>query len=183
MDWIASAVRAAVDSTVVAPLMGRGPLTAREIVGSPVRREILRLVRTQPGIAVSELRSRLDAGWGSVHYHLTKLRMAGRIEVRSVGRVSLVYLPGAGQARHAKAVSLLRGPTARRIAEAVLASPGCSIPDLVVTTGESPRVVYYHVKRLAEVGVITSASRFRHVDLRPSRGLEKLLRKSRPGAA
>jgi predicted transcriptional regulator len=182
LDWIASAVRIAAESGAFSPLMGRSPLTSQEIEGAPVRREILKLVRAKPGIPISEVRARLDLGWGSLYYHIQKLELAGYLEVCSVGRLNLLYPPGADHARHAKAVSFLRGDTAMRIAEAILAEPGCSVPDLIAATGESPRVVYYHVKRLAEIGVVTSASRLRHVELQPTPELEPLLRKIRQDA-
>jgi DNA-binding transcriptional ArsR family regulator len=155
--------------------MGRHPIAQEELLDSPARKAILDCAREQPGIPLGELRLKVDLGWGALYHHLHKLEEGALIEVRNVGRLNLVYLRGAEEQRDILACSLLRGTTARLLAEEILRRPGRSVPDLVETTGESPRVVYYHVKRLAEAGLITSPSRFRHVELSPSPHLPRFL--------
>lgn len=157
------------------PAMGRHPIANEELLESPARQSILDWVRRQPGIPLGELRLKVDLSWGALYHHFHKLEEAGLVEVKTVGRLNLVYLQGAEEQRDGAKASLLRGVTARRIAEEILRQPGRSVPDLVTATGESPRVVYYHVKRLAEAGLIVSPSRFRHVELSPAPHLSRFM--------
>lgn len=179
MDPASLLFRAAFAARSDLPLMGRNPLTQEELVTAPLRQEILQRAKARPGMPLTELRAQLGVGWGALYHHLRKLSAAGLIEVHTVGRLNLLYLKGAHQSQQAQALALLRGTTAHRIAEAVIAQPGCSVRDLVERTGDSPRAVYYHVKRLVDAGLLTSPSRFRHVDLQPGRDLPAVLEAAR----
>ena len=150
--------------------------TAR-LLDAPVRRQILDLVARQPGLPVGELQALLGVGWGTLHHHLRKLEDADLIHTSLVGRRRLVHLgrddPHAG-------LAILRGRTARRIAETIASHPAISITDVARLTGGSPRAVYYHVKRLVEAGLVATEGQTRYARLAPTPLLPPMLRDTPP---
>ena len=101
---------------------------------------------------------------------------AGDIQVVRAGRRRLVYPVAGGNAfERAAGDGIMRGGTARRIAKAIHDAPGRNVQDIAVDIGESPRVVYYHVRRLIEAKLVHSASETRHRDLQPTLRLAAIL--------
>lgn len=141
-----------------------------ELARSPSRGRLLRVVGERPGIAINELRRVARLPWGTFSYHFDKLRRAGLVEIRASGQRKLVFLPHECD-EEIVVVAPLRNPTARLIADAIRAHPGIGIPDLLRVTRASPRALYYHVRQLRQAGLVLSASRTRHVELRASAAL------------
>ena len=154
---------------------------AERLLESPLRQQIVDMVKARPGVSVGDIMDELQVGWGTLYHHLTKLSRNRMIQTSVVGRRRLVYpvTPDMDPTvdRH---MAMLRGKTARRVAEAVLAQPNINIQDLTVLLDESPRVVYYHVKRLLDAGLLVSDSKTRHTGLAPSAQLGYLLEISKP---
>lgn len=143
---------------------------------SPQRLLIMELVKAKPGQPVGELLSQLPLGWGTLYHHLLKLARSGAIQIKTSGRRRLVYpahYPNAEAT--AAAEGLLLGKTARRLAHALVESRRSSVAELAVLTGESPRVVYYHCRRLIEAGLVESAATNGRRDLAPTARLVSLL--------
>lgn len=157
--------------SLVATLLPRSALAGP----SPLRAEILATVAATPGITFSKLRERVPAGWGTLYHHVWKLTNAGELETRVIGRRRLLYLRGTAQAAEVAALGLVRGKTARLVAATIAANPHLSFKDLVERTGESERVVYYHLKRLIGAGLVSSSSRTRHYNLVATPMLESSL--------
>lgn len=168
---------------VFVPLLARTPIASGDLYESPVRQEILRIVEEKPGICMGELMERLSIGWGATYHHIHKLSRAGLLEIRSGGRRRLLFLAGKSDEAEALGRSLLRGATARRVAYAIINHPHASVGDLIEPVGASPRVVYYHLKRLIDAGLIRSSSPTRLFDLTPGERLEELLRKTEESLA
>lgn len=156
---------------------------AERLLESPLRQQIVDMVKTRPGVSVGDIMDELQVGWGTLYHHLTKLSRSKMIQTSVVGRRRLVYpvTPDADPTAD-KHMAMLRGKTARRVAEAVLAQPNIPIQELTTLLGESPRVVYYHVKRLLDAGLILSDSKTRHTGLAPAPQLATLLETSKPPA-
>jgi DNA-binding transcriptional ArsR family regulator len=102
---------------------------------------------------------------------------AGLLHTRAAGRRRLAYPGPAAESPPAldRARAMLAGPTTRRVAEGVLARPGIGIEELLETLGESPRAVYYHVKRLVDAGLVLRDPRVRYASLSPGPLLQALL--------
>lgn len=153
---------------------GNGRETARSareespIVSETVRERLLREVRDHPGLSLSELMTRLGIGWGTLHHHATALEAQRLVRIETAGRRRLVFPAGQSPMVAAEARGLVYGGPARRIALALRDRPGQSILELCERTGNSPRAVYYHVKRLLEGGLLRSSSSTRHSDLEPT---------------
>ncbi len=168
------------------PMMGRhgaGRSEAR-VLESALRRQIVDIIRQEPGIAIGGLLEKLPVGWGTVYHHLSKLERGGIVRCVTSGRRRLLYLVeqgAAGQDPHQR--SLLGGHTARTIATIVAEGQGMSIEAIVERSHETPRVVYYHLKRLIEAGLIQSESATRYRGLVASDRLRELLAEARQRAA
>lgn len=145
-------------------------------IASP-RERFLELVLTRPGLTTTEVRDALDIGWGSFYHHLEVLQKAGKVEAVGVGRRSLLYPTGA-QPLTARQEAVLRGGTIRSVACAIRDQPGCGVRDIMRVTGQSGRVVYYHVGHLIELGLVTPGSRTRQHDLSASPLLVDILSRS-----
>lgn len=136
---------------VIAPL--EHPLLQNE-----TRREIVQLVHDRPGISMRELSSRLGLDWSSLHYHVQRLLAAEILATTLAGRRRLVYPAAlAGHEDPAERAALSEA-TARRIASAIAARPGTSAVELVEDLRESQRVVYHHLKKLVDLGLVTTPS-------------------------
>lgn len=154
---------------------------AERLLESPLRQQIVDMVRARPGVSVGDIMDELQVGWGTLYHHLTKLSRSRIIQTSVVGRRRLVYPVSPDlDPTVDKHMAMLRGKTARRVAEAVLAQPNIGISELTVMLEESPRVVYYHVKRLLDAGLLVSDSKTRHTGLAPSPQLANLLEISKP---
>lgn len=135
------------------------------------------IIWQDPWLTVGDLLERSGYRWGTLHYHLTVLLKEGSIRTVRDGRRRLIVPNGAKLDERGPADSLLRGKTAREIAHLVCTRPCGSIEDLCNLVDKSPRVVYYHVKRFIEAGLIESSSATRHRHLQPTPALVKALQR------
>jgi predicted transcriptional regulator len=124
---------------------------------TPSQRELVhQLIRAKPGISIGELLARLPIGGGTLYHHLSKLQRSGDIYLCVFGRRRLAYPAGERvPAENVAAASILRGRSARRIATAIVCEPNRSVDDISIEVGETRRVVYYHLQRLAKAGLVT----------------------------
>lgn len=154
----------------------RIPQRARQATGRAATSEgILSAVRAHPGIPIGELRRQLSIGWGTFYHHLNRLAAEGLISTAHAGRRKLVFPEGHRAKEESAALGILRGRTARRVAEAFLDRTHRSMDDLIATLDLAPRSVYYHVRRLIDAGLVRSASETRYKDLEATRTLKRIL--------
>ena len=145
-----------------------------KVLESPERLRILQIVYERPGVSVTELAQRLEMTWGQLNYHLTRLASAGLLHTVKAGRHRLVF-PEKEPAETPEDRALLLERTARALALLIVDNPQVTVTDLVRLSGETPRVVYYHVKRLLDAGLVTSSSGIHHRGLAASARLVHLL--------
>lgn len=145
-----------------------------KVLESPERLGILRLVYERPGISVTDLASRLSMTWGQLNYHLLRLAAAGLLHTVKAGRHRLVF-PERESVETPEDRAIVLEKTARALALLIVGNPHVSVTDLVRMSGESPRVVYYHVKKLLDAGLVSSASGIHHRGLTASPRLVHLL--------
>ena len=139
-----------------------------------VRRRLMHLVRERPGVTLSDARRELGVVWGVLAHHVHTLRRQGRIVTASArGRTLMFPAPTRAVDGLANAVAL--HGTARRIAAAIVRTPGISAPEVQMATGASRRSTYYHVQRLVAEKLVTSDGPRSHRDLRPSSMLVRCL--------
>lgn len=153
----------------------RGTRTVR-VLDSSVRREMLELIRSHPGMTVRELLEEMQVGWGTLYHHLTVLERSELVRCVVSGRRRLLYLTEQGPVpKDTKERSVLAGSTARKLGEVIAANEGLGIEAIVQQSGVSPRVAYYHIKRLLEAGLVKSDSSTRYRGLVATDHLRRLL--------
>lgn len=166
---------------VATVLLAGAPRHANPLV-SRQRRMLLDLVRSKPGASVTELMAHMPFQWGSMSYHLRRLVEANLVRV--------VEDPTDGRRRR---IYPLEGPLVfpeppprepdlkglgLSIAWAVATRPGLSFADLVERLDTSPRNIHYHLKRLHDLGLVTSGATNRYRDLRPTTRLLEILKQA-----
>lgn len=125
-----------------------------EVLEHPVRQRILDLVEANPGLHYRALVRGVDKGKGTVEYHLRILEDHGYVRTHRAGGY-VTYYP-AGHSRDAmEAQSVLRSDTARKLLQAVLATPGATVAQLAERMGLSYGAVSHHVKRFEDAGLVT----------------------------
>lgn len=147
----------------------REPRTPASALRSEVRQGILSIIRSEPGITLSRLRRRAGLGWGSLYHQLEWLESSGLVRLVQVGRRRIV-VPAEETADVAllAARSRLHAPSARRIAELILAGEGRNVDTLAAATGLSPRSVRYQLRGLIQLGLVEAPYPGRLSALRPT---------------
>lgn len=154
------------------------PAARKRALEDPLRKSIFRAIEKAPGLPLSHLLTRLDVGWSTLYRELEVLENAGLVRSRKRGRHCLVF-PADDEIATSVPLNqtiLLQGKTAREIAARVAKKPGQDMETLADHLGLSPRVVYYHLRRLVEGKLIKSSSTTRYRDLSPTPTLNELLK-------
>lgn len=140
------------------------------------RERLTRLLERHPGLPLGEAARRLGIAWGTLSYHVRLMDARREIFVQRVGRRTLLYASAPPLDELPELRALLREPATRKVAIAVARGRAAGVNALIERTGESPRVVYHHLKRLIDAGLVTSAAPRRHRGLAATPRLLALLR-------
>lgn len=139
---------------------GRDDLAGNEDSSlTPQRRHLLRAIRKNPGITLSQLMTKMDFGWASLYHHLQLLEATGLIEIKKNpydARKRHVF-PAGSQADVRRTPTVLR-PTRRDVAETVRERPGIGADELAERLGLTRQQVLYHLRLMHEQGLISSRS-------------------------
>lgn len=125
----------------------------RRLLDQPMRRRMVEVIRSQPGIKISQLCKETDAGWGTVKYHLQLLKGAGLVVARAAGRDCLLFTSDY-PARDLPVTEALRQGRARELATAILATPGASQKELCERIHMTRKIVRRYVGLLSAAGLV-----------------------------
>ena len=140
------------------------------------RDHVLRLVRAHSGVPVSKLKAMSGLGWSALYRHLAKLEEARLVRTLRSPRQVLVLAVEPGEPEEAiLARAVLAKPAVAAVARAI-AEGARDVPTLAARCGVAERVVYQHVKRLREQGLVASSHPTRHQNLAATPRLLRLLR-------
>lgn len=146
------------------------------LLGSPVARRILDLVRGSPGVSAQEVGARLGLSWATVTYHRRRLERDGLLRTAQEGRRRVLHTGDPGPSRSLAALqAMLRGETMRRVALAIQREPGLGEADLARAVGLPPRALAYQVDRLLAAGLVEPPTPQRRDALAPTPLLDLLL--------
>lgn len=138
---------------LVAPLYSR--IRRGSVLENENRARLHRLIGDAPGLTPACLARRLGLARVVVRHHLRMLESHRLVACRMDGRKRRYVLPDAGPAADAALLALLRDGPRRKVAEALAASPvPLTQQQIAALTGYSPRLVSYHLARLADLGVL-----------------------------
>jgi len=119
-----------------------------------IKSMILKIIKDNPGIRYRELLRSLGTVNGVLSYHLYMLENEEAIRVEKQGGMTRYY-PNSIDKREARIIGMLRIPMVRRIIDFMLVNDGCSLEDIALHVNRSKSTISWHMKRLAEEGIIT----------------------------
>jgi predicted transcriptional regulator len=139
-----------------------------QVLEHPLRAQISSLVEAEPGIHFQELVRRLDAGRGTMEHHLRKL-VAANVLTMQVSQGFTCFFPKGKVDRHLMAAApVLKSGGARQVLQCIQEQPGRAAQDVAAATGLTPSTVNYHLKRLAQSGLVSSERSGRFTLLTPT---------------
>lgn len=138
------------------PLAGLGlfsRILPEKSMDHPARRQIADAIAAQPGIHLQALVTEVGLARATVEHHVRVLMQTGVVHERRLGRYRCYYR-GLPQRFPAPAPATMRSPYAKDVLRAVTSQPGMAVADVAAAIGSPPRVVSYHVQRLAQAGLL-----------------------------
>jgi DNA-binding transcriptional ArsR family regulator len=162
---------------ILASLASRRPQEDREAARAALRARILAAIERAPGASPTRIVEDLGIGWSTLYHHVKALEAQGVVRSASAGRHTFLYPAGmASDPRLSVQRSVLFGGRARLVGEEAARAPGHDVSSLAAALDISPRVVYHHVRRLVEAGLLRSSMARRYRDLAATEHLLALLR-------
>ena len=142
-------------------------LARPKLLDMRVRQEVHELVAREPGIHTREIVRALGAADGQIAYHLGVL--AREKLLTSVGTPGFRrwFVTGRHSPAQMRAIAALRDPTRRRLYDAIVATPGASLVDVVERAGVSMPQASRASKALERAGLIERTRAGRSLGLRP----------------
>jgi DNA-binding MarR family transcriptional regulator len=155
---------------------GFSRIQGSDVLQHPLRDEIFNLIQAHPGIHASQIARETGAGWGTVTHHLDKLQKATLVTTRSVNNQKCYFEQGGKVSRSEMTIAgALKGDTASNIAAFVTAHPMTSQKQLAESTGLSAALVSFHVKKLANLGVLEKVRHGKETLLTTSESMRRLM--------
>lgn len=127
--------------------------TQATVLEHPQRARLVQIVEANPGVRFHELRTASGLGNGTLSHHVRVLAAHGHLRRLAKGGSTFFFPATPDKAAETRAVAL-KSEGARRVFAAIQASPGRSNLDVAGATGLDPGTVHYHVRRLAEAGLV-----------------------------
>lgn len=118
------------------------------------RSQLYELVRSEPGIHLSDLVRRSGLGWGAALYHLGVLEKNRVVVAHAEGGFKRYFANGMHPREDMTRLAALRHGAAKALFDAVKASPGRSGRELAETLGLSPSTLARASERLEEAGLL-----------------------------
>lgn len=140
-------------AVLIAPFLHR--LYSRDrLLAHALRQELYGMAGTDGGVTASEAARRLCISATTAAYHLRLLQGHGLLSAQPLGNRLVFCVNGSGNAGPRKARALLASPTARRLVEAIGASPDASLRALAARAGVTLSGAYWCINRLEREGLL-----------------------------
>jgi DNA-binding transcriptional ArsR family regulator len=145
------------------------------VLGHPRREALYALILQQPGISLQSLGESSGLSRTAVIHHLRLLEQQHLVVSKRVGR-SRHYFENGGRYGHDQkdAYAILQNGRSKAVAEFVRHHPGAMQKALCEALGIQPSIAHWHVRRLAEAGIVEAVRRGRTVAYFPGPGLQAM---------
>lgn len=121
----------------------------------PIRSQLFESIQSSPGIHASQLARDAGIGWGTVTHHLQKMEKARIVAARKVNNQKCYFQNGGTVgSSDMQMASAVKNDTAGAIADYVTHNPMTSQKQMADQLGISPALASFHVKKLANLGVL-----------------------------
>jgi predicted transcriptional regulator len=158
-----------------------GSADRQRLVEQPMRRRLLALIETHPGIHASELCREAGEPWGTVQYHLSLLHKGELVHAIDAGRERR-FFPSETDPAKARPLALLTQGRRPEIAAFIRANPGARQVDVCEALGISRKTFRNSVMPMMAEGLVAEKRGLQSNRYFPLAGLEPLLSQF-PGAA
>lgn len=165
----------------VCGLAGPGPADRQRLMEQPMRRRLLDLIETHPGIHASELCREAGEPWATVQYHLSLLHKGEMVHAIDAGRERR-FFPHDTEPAKARLLALLTQGRRPEIAAYIRANPGARQVDVCDALGISRKTFRNSVMPMMKEGLVSEKRGLQSNRYFPLAGLEPLLSQF-PGAA
>jgi predicted transcriptional regulator len=142
---------------------GYAKLRREDLLDNKIRDQILQVVRNDPGVNTTDLGVRVDAGWGTVVYHVGVLEKNGMISSLVDGRYHRFFPVGVMDFSARGQLAVMKNLRTKAIYELIAHDPGIVQQRLASGIGISAPATIFHLKRLEETGLIGRVKKGRHV--------------------
>lgn len=167
----------------VPALAGFSRIAEDEVLEHPTRRALFTIIQANPGIHASELSRRAGASWGTLVHHLEKMERSRLLVARKVNNQKCYFENGGKVARQDMAVAgAVRKDKAALITGFVEAHPMSSQKQVADALGMSAALTSFHVRRLANIGVLDVVRRGKETLLATSQALRRVAAQEAPTA-
>ena len=142
---------------------GYSKLAKDSILDNRVREQLLDTIKSNPGIHASDLARRVDAGWGTVVYHLSILEKNKLVSSLVDGRHKRFFPVGLVDFGKRGQLAVLMNPTSKELFGLIQETPGIITGDLAKHIGVTLPSTMWHLRRLEDAGLVGRAKRGRKV--------------------
>lgn len=139
---------------VALAVAGYAKLHKKEILNNTYRDRIVALVRAEPGITAPELKARVGGSLSTIVYHMRVLGKNHLVSNLIDGRHKRFFPTDKVSWGERGRLAALRNAKTRELYDLIHDEPGLAPKDLSHRTGISRPTVYWHVDRLARVGLV-----------------------------
>lgn len=151
------------------------------LLEQPMRRRLLALIESHPGIHASELCREAGEPWGTVQYHLSLLHKGAMVTAIDSGRERR-FFPSETDPAKARLLALLTQGRRPEIAAFIRANPGARQVDVCDALGISRKTFRNSVIPMMAEGLVAEKRGLQSNRYFPLAGLDPLLQEF-PGAA
>lgn len=142
---------------------GFAKLRKEDILDNRLRDQILHLIKAEPGIHASDIARRVEAGWGTIVYHLSVLERNKLVSSLVDGRHKRFFPIGIVDFSRRGQLAVLRNDTTKTIFEMIAQDPGIIQGDVAGRSSLSVPAAIWHLKRLEDAGLVGRAKEGRRV--------------------
>lgn len=150
-------------------------LSRHELLENEHRQNVMDLVRSAPGITLTDVAHRSGLGWGTTVYHLERLQKAGMVASERSGTRRCYFATGSVPREARAGVGTLHDDTARSVATLVLERPGATQSELADALGLSASATSKQVTKLESHGLVRREREWKSVRVHPQPQLAALL--------
>lgn len=128
----------------------------RNVLESPVRREMFEYIKANPGVYLREISRALDINPTNTSWHLRKLGDAELVKCQMANGLKLYYPVEGGMKtkQTALANSILKNENARTVVAYLMAHPGAHQREIARALGVNHGTVRWHLKKLVLTDIV-----------------------------
>ena len=145
---------------------GRSILAAEDLEGNTKR--VFLFIQENPCCHLRKIKSELAISMGTAQYHLDKLEKAGKVTSNKRGLFKYYFPVGIFHDKEKNLLEVLSHETARDILMFIIERTNPTQTDIAERIGVSAASISWHVKRLAELAIIseTKEGKYKRYQLR-----------------